>query len=386
MIDRERLVEIGEQEMGKGGLFVYDSEAMAETARSLLSADMPYGMTTRYAAKANGHPDVISLFDETGLHFDASSAGEAEYLVKQGVAGEKISLSSQILDDEDQLHYLLGEGVKPVATTLRHIGMLARTGLDTFAARINPDKGSGHSNRTNVGGPASSFGIWHEQLDEVQEEAARHDVVIDRIHTHIGSGVDPDVWRDTIQASLDVVERFPDVETLDIGGGYKVGRMPDEASTDMQEVLQTFGEELEEFSERTGREIHLEIEPGTLLVANAGILLGRVKEMVSTSQYDFLRINFGMNANPRPSLYGSQHPLEVLKDSDEEKEYVVVGPCCESGDILTPMPRDPEGIKPRKLKVPKIGDIIAMGGVGAYCASMAMKDYNSAPRFTEVMV
>lgn len=73
-----------------------------------------------------------------------------------------------------------------------------------------------------MGGPSSSFGIWHEQKDLVKELAAKYDVKIVRIHTHIGSGSDPDVWQSVAGMSLDLVREFPDVTTLNLGGGYKV--------------------------------------------------------------------------------------------------------------------------------------------------------------------
>ena len=388
MLSGEKLVKIADAEMGKGGLFVYDSQMMAETAQNLLDAKMPYGMITRYAVKANPHPKVISLFDQMGLHFDAGSAPEAVDLIKEGIDGSKISLSSQVLDEDEDLSYLLGEGVLPVATTLDQIRMLGRFGMTETAVRINPGVGSGHDPRTSVAGPQSDFGIWHEQLAEVLDEVGHHDMTVNRIHTHIGSGVSdsPESWRKTIFRSLKIVEQFPDVDTLDIGGGYGVARIPDEKSTNMGAVMRVFGEEIEEFSERTGREIKLEIEPGTWLVGNAGTLLGRVKETPSTSMYDFIRLNVGMNAILRISHYGAQHPITVLNDSKEWKKYVVKGPCCESGDILTPAPGNPKEIQPRKLRKVEIGDYLAIGGAGAYCMSMSPIQYNKVPPPTETVV
>lgn len=206
------------------------------------------------------------------------------------------------------------------------------------------------------------------------------------MHTHIGSGVNPNVWRTVIQKSLGIVEVLEDVTTLDVGGGYKVARMPDEKPTDIVQVIEIFGEELERFAHRTGREIKLEIEPGSYLVALAGTLLGRIEEVTSTDKYNFIKLNVGMNAIMRPALYGAQHPIEVLNDSQEEEAYVVVGPCCESGDILTPAPDDPEGILPRTLNKAKEGDIVAIGGAGAYCASMSVNRYNDIPEATEIVV
>jgi diaminopimelate decarboxylase len=377
---------VAEQHMGEGGLFVYDSQALEANATDLLDMELPHGLTVRYAAKANAHPGITALLNDRGLHFDASSVAEASRLVSQGVDPYKISLSSQVLRETDVLAELIKEGIQPVATSLRQVGMLATLGCQEMAVRVNPGVGSGHSNRTDVGGPNSSFGVWHHDLPELLELTADKQITINRLHTHIGSGAKSTVWDMAIAASLNVAEKLPDVETLDMGGGYKVARMPDEESTDMQEVSRVFSERLEAFASKTGRDLKLEIEPGTYLVANAGVLLGRVEEKTATSRYQFLKLNVGMNAIMRPTLYGAQHPIEVLNDASEHERYVVVGPCCESGDILTPAPGDPEGIQPRLLNKAEVGDFVAIGGAGAYCASMSAVQYNDVPEATELMI
>ncbi len=393
MRNAEQLRTIADHNMGEGGVFVYGLTEMAQTAQTLQAAEMPYGLTVRYAAKANPDPIIVRCFEREGLSFDASSASEAVHLLNQaGILGDKISLSSQILRDSSDLEHALDLGVRQTATSIRQIGMLARVGanfgLENIAVRPNPGKGYGGNKRTTVGGPAASFGIWKEQMPEALAEAASNGLTIDRIHTHIGSGVKPQVWRETMQNSLAIVEQCPDVTTLDIGGGYKIARMPDEEATDMDKVFDVFADEIERFADRTGREIHLEIEPGTLLVGNAAVLLARVEEVVSTGSegYEFIKLNAGMNAILRPSLYGAQHPIEVLNDSDEYCEYVVVGPCCESGDILTPVRDKPEEIATRTLKKAQVGDYVAIGGAGAYCASMNAAQYNHIPKPTNVFL
>jgi diaminopimelate decarboxylase len=114
--------------------------------------------------------------------------------------------------------------------------------------RFNPGLGSGHSDKANVGGPASSFGIWHELVPQVQILEKKYGLEIDRIHTHIGSGSDPSVdsygnflfltsstilpqvWLRCAELSLKLCLSFPRVTSLNLGGGYKVGRMSSEVS------------------------------------------------------------------------------------------------------------------------------------------------------------
>lgn len=372
-------------------VFVYETNRLHSQASMLLgyAQKMPFGLTIRYAAKANPCPGIVKLFDKIGLHFDASSTYEAEHLMQQGIVANKISLSSQTL--QGPLDKVLKAGVLPVATSLHQMDIIAKTGVKEIAVRVNPGIGSGQTKRTNVGGPASSFGIWHEYIDQVQARAKRHNLTINRLHTHIGSGADPAIWEKVIKLSLDIAQQLPDVTRLDIGGGYKIARMPNETATDMDQIFTVFSRQLDNFYAETQRKIHLEIEPGTMLVAQAGTLLTQVEDIVDTGTegYTFLRLDTGMNDILRPSLYGAQHPIRLLggkPDEDGQFEYVVVGHNCESGDILTPRPGDPEGILPRKLPKVEIGDILAIGSAGAYCASMSAHGYNGYPSAKEVLI
>merc|ERR1740127_321772 len=103
--------------------------------------------------------------------------------------------------------------------------------------RFNPGLGSGGTGKTNVGGPASSFGIWHELMPQVQAIIKEYDLEPARVHTHIGSGSDPAVWQKVASLSLDLCEQLgPSVNVLNLGGGYKVGRMATDASTDLAVV------------------------------------------------------------------------------------------------------------------------------------------------------
>ena len=147
--------------------------------------------------------------------------------------------------------------------------------------RINPGLGSGSTKRTNTGGPASSFGIWHEHLDEITAAAARHRLRITRLHAHIGSGTDPEIWKRVARMTLDIASQFPDVAVVNLGGGFKVGRMPEEPSADLGDIGAHVRLELEGFRERDGRALHLEIEPGTFLVANAGAIVASCIDVVT---------------------------------------------------------------------------------------------------------
>lgn len=369
--------------------YVYDAATLDANAAAVLAFPNAYGLTARYAMKACPNANILRRFEAAGLHIDASSGYEVKRAMAAGFSPEKISLSTQELPED--FAALCGQGVLLNACSLNQ---LERFGAafegGEVGLRFNPGAGSGGNNRTNVGGPASSFGIWHEWLPEVQALVAKYQLKVVRIHTHIGSGSDPAVWQKISSMSLDLVRAFPEVHTLNLGGGYKVARMPEETGTDLQACGAPVAEKFREFAAETGREIHLEIEPGTFLLANAGAVLAKVQDMVSTGPqgYEFLKLNTGMTELLRPSLYGAQHPVTLLQAeaSGETVEYVLAGHCCESGDILSPAPGDPELLAPRALPRAAIGDLCVIDGAGAYCAAMTAKHYNSYPEAAEILL
>ena len=371
--------------------YVYDHKTLEARAGEVLAFPNAFGLTARYAVKACPNASVLRLFDSLGLQFDISSGYEAARALHAGIAPEKLSVSSQELPHN--LKELIEAGVLFNATSLQQLRSYGEIFPNTaLGLRINPGLGSGGTNRTNVGGPGSSFGLWHECTDQAKAICEEFGLIIERIHTHIGSGSDPKVWQEVSGLSLNMVKQFPAVHTLNLGGGFKVGRMPEEVSTDLQEVGQPVIEAFKNFAEETGRELQLEIEPGTYLVANAGALISRVQDMVTTGPegYNFMRLDTGMTDILRPSLYGAQHPIAVApaidRDDSETEEYMIVGHCCESGDILTPAPGDPEGLLPRILTKAEIGDYVVIDGAGAYCSSMPAKNYNSFPEIPEVLL
>jgi diaminopimelate decarboxylase len=371
-------------------VYVYDQATLEAQAREALAFPNAYGLTVRYAMKALPTAAIIRLFSDQGLYIDASSGFEAARAIRAGVPAAHIQITAQ--EAPDNLKELLDQGVLFTACSLHQLAKFGqlRPGADV-CIRINPGLGGGHNNRTNVGGPSASFGIWHEHLDEVFEIQRQYNLTITRMHTHVGSGSDPEVWQRCAHMSLDIVSRLPDVTALSLGGGFKVGRMADEVSTNLQVIGAPIRKEFERFNADHGRELHLEIEPGTFLVANAGALVCTAIDVVDTGAngYTFIKTDSGMTENARPSMYGAQHPIVVVPQDDEprgQRDYIIVGHCCESGDVLTPAPNDPEGLQPRTLTETRIGDAVVVGGAGAYCAAMASKNYNSFPEAPEVLL
>lgn len=371
-------------------VYVYDQKTLERQAKTVLTMPNAFGLTARYAMKALPNAAVIRVLTAAGLKVDASSSFEAERAMKAGVRASHIQITAQQLPGN--LDELVKKGVLFNACSLYQLEMYGALFPGTeVCVRINPGLGSGHNNRTNVGGPSSSFGIWHEHLDQIFAVAKKHRLRLTRMHSHIGSGADPEMWNRCARMTLDIAAKLPDVTTLSLGGGYKVGRMKGETGADLHAIGEIIAQDFVEFEKRHGRKLHLEVEPGTFFVANAGAVVTTIIDVMNTGTngYSFIKIDSGMTEVVRPAMYGAQHPIVVVPRTAERrgtKEYLVAGHCCESGDVLTPEPGNPEGLLVRELTEARIGDALVIGGAGAYCAGMSSKNYNSFPEAPEVLL
>ena len=161
----------------------------------MLAFPNAFGLTVRFAMKACPNASILKIFAQLGLHFDASSGFEVRRALLAGISAERISLSSQELPGD--FAELLKKGVHANACSLSQLERIGQAlpGHEV-GLRFNPGRGSGGTGKTNVGGPDSSFGIWHEWAEQAQVIATKYQLKIVRIHTHIGSGSDPVIWQE----------------------------------------------------------------------------------------------------------------------------------------------------------------------------------------------
>ena len=370
-------------------VYVYSKEVLTKYAKEAKLFKTAYGTAVRYAVKANPNKEVVQLFDSLGLLFDASSAEEAELLLSFGIKPQKIALNSQQLPNN--LQQLVKNGVFFTATSLHQLEQYCKIAPNSnVGVRLNPGVGSGTNNRVTTGGVAASFGIWHEYIPKIIATAKKANVTITKVHTHIGAGTDPTVWQQSAKITLGLCKKVLSATVVSFGGGFKVGRMPNEQTADIALIGTKINKLVQDFAKDTGREMFVEIEPGTYLTAMAGVLIAKVIDVTNTGKdgYNFIRTNTGMNDFLRTSMYGAQHPLKIvnIKPTAETKKYVVVGHNCESGDILTSAKGNPDQIEPRQLNKATIGDYLVLAGAGAYCASMRAIGYNAFAPAKEIII
>lgn len=386
--------------------YVYDEAAILQRCREVLGMPNSFGLHARFAMKANSNRALLQLVAGTGMGIDASSLNEARRAVLAGIAPGRIMLTTQEVpegNDRRDLEELMLRGMRYNVCSLRQLKLVgpfaAARGLG-LSFRIHPGVGSGESATRNTGDDYSCFGIHLTNVEEALRLAAALGVRFTALHSHIGSGGDPEKWRENIDRELGFVEKwFPDATTVSFGGGFKVARMPNEKSADIAALGDYAKGRIEDFARRTGRKLTIEVEPGTFIMANAGYLVTSVIDLKGTGPngFEFIVLDGGMEVNTRPLLYGSRHPFYVVardgtllssefaldQATGQLDQRIVVGRCCESGDSQT---LDAGGhITTRVMAHPGTGDFVVVGGAGAYCSSMSPFNYNSHVQSPELL-
>lgn len=368
-------------------VYVYSQEKLEEAADNFLAFPSAFWHSVRFAMKANPNMNILKLFNKKGILIDCSSEYESYRAIAAWYNPADLQISGQ--ETPTNLSDLLDKWVKMVATSLNQIEQIWKTKPGTkIGVRINPGMSSGAFSAISTWGLVSGFGIWHEYIDQIKQTADKHNVKITKIHIHIGSENTPESWVDSANIWLNFVRQFPDVETLDLGGWFKKAIMPYETDADLQSIWNAVSGKFQEFYQETGRKIHIEVEPGKAMVIQSCSVVAKVDDVVDTGAngHKFIRTTTGMTEMPRVSMYGVQQPIHVINNSTTQSEYVVIGHCCESWDLLTPKLYHNETVEPVLLNDPKIGDTIVFDGTWAYNSSMSMKNYNSFPEAGELLL
>jgi diaminopimelate decarboxylase/aspartate kinase len=354
--------------------YVYSLDAVRANARALRAL----GAVDRwhYALKANPHPAILRALHEEGFAFECVSLAEIE-AVRAAVPSlppERILFTPNFAPRAEYAA-ALSAGVR---VTLDALHPLQHWG-ELFAGhavhlRVDLGAGRGHHDKVKTGGAASKFGLALDQVEEFRTLARGAGARIVGLHAHLGSGIlDAGHWRSVYANLASLAEAFSRIECLDIGGGLGVPSRPDESPLD----LAALGAKLAEVKSAYPR-FELWMEPGRFLVAEAGVLLARVTQTKRKGQVHYVGIDAGMNSLIRPALYEAWHEIVNLTRLGEAPGPMaqVVGPICESGDVLGANRRLPEC---------REGDVILLAQAGAYGAVMG-SHYNLREPAAEIVL
>ncbi|WP_370675218.1 diaminopimelate decarboxylase [Pleomorphomonas sp. PLEO] len=366
--------------------YVFDEKTVRMNAREIMNSIAYRPFHPRYACKALTIGAILNIVREEGFWIDASSINEVDRALRAGFKAAEIYYTGEGATLE-VYSTLVQRGILVNCTSIDQIRLLGRAGATRCSLRLNPGEGHGANHKTNTGGPSSKHGIYFTQIDDARSVAAENGIKVVGVHSHIGSGTDLSRWLFIKDKTLEMAKRFPDLEIVNLGGGFPV--IYDDDKDDGM-PLEGWGNALsasmDEFSRQIGRKVDLQIEPGRFLVAGSGVLLAEAQAVKTTDPdersagYNFVIVNTGLNHNIRPSLYGAFHPIRfVPRDGVSRavsKPYVVAGYLCESGDVFTVTAENDGTLAPRVFPEVRVGDIMVMAGVGAYSHSMK-SEYNS---------
>ena len=368
-------------------LYVISEARIRENYRRLhqgLSFNYPK-IRIYYAAKANSNLSVLKILQTEGAYLDVVSPGEAFLGIKAGFSPDHILFTGTSVRD-DELRFIADSNITVNIDSLSELRRLLSIVVPkVVSVRVNPQIGAGHHDHCITAGPETKFGLWED--DALKAYTQAHESGTERfgIHMHVGSGVlgyEPFLL--ALDNLLSIAKKVHDktgitFEFIDMGGGLGVPYKPGDEELDISvisdKILSLFKRRIAEYNLGTPSFCS---EPGRYLVADASILLTTVNTVKVTPFKKFVGVDAGFNTLLRPSMYGSYHQVLVANklDAQEEETYDIVGPICESGDILA-----------RDRKLPKIdeNDLLAILNAGAYGFAMSSQ-YNARPRAAEVLI
>jgi len=238
-------------------VYIYSEQELAGRADEFLSFPNAYGLTVRYAMKANSNRNILKLFHDKWLYIDASSSYEAERAIAAWVVPSKIQISSQELSSS--FTNLVNAWIYFVASSLHQLEEYGKSfpGWELWI-RLNPWVGSADFKQINTWGWISSFGIWHEKIEEIKAVATKYNLNITKIHIHIGSENTPASWVKSANIGLDFVRAFESVTMLNMGGWFKMAIMDYEKKADLQEIGKAVQKSFEDFYQETDRKIEFQ--------------------------------------------------------------------------------------------------------------------------------
>ena len=333
-----------------------------------------------YAVKANSNIHILKELVDLGSGFDVVSGNELKRCIQAGADPKKIVFSGVAKSSED-LELAINKGIFSINIESedefdRVCDISQNLNKEVQCAiRINPDIPTGSHKYIETGLKTSKFGVGSETLQNISSKAKDKPLIkISGIACHIGSQIsDNSLIIKSLEHLLDaqklLIKDEHKLEFLDIGGGLGI-TYKEETPGNPESLI------LEILNKISALNLNIILEPGRSITGTAGILVTKVEYLKLTEHKNFAIIDAGMNDLMRPALYDAWHTVKEVKKRDLDKKiYELVGPVCESSDVLA---------KERELSISQ-GDFIAFMDAGAY-GSVMSSNYNSRLKVPEILV
>ncbi len=364
--------------------YIYSEKSLRRNAEVMKEIFVDRGFHVSYAMKANSNPAIIKLFKSYGFGVDIVSAGELQMARHCGFDGSEINFAG------------VGKTTKELDLALEmdieHFNVESRFELELLEERakiagkvaavllrLNPDIDPQTHPHISTGLKQNKFGMSPEKVKHFLTHTKSYPhIQFNGIHCHIGSQIlQPQPFFDLIE----YLEQFTallksegvEISHLDLGGGFGVNY-----EDPFEDILETtpFLKSIAELAQEKLGDYQLHIQPGRVLVANAGVLLARVLGSKENGGHDFVIIDGATTDLIRPAMYDAYHAVYSHIEGRSLRMGDVVGPVCESSDALA---------KHRNIPDFKKDDLMIIGSAGAYGSSMG-SNYNLRPLSPEIMV
>jgi len=340
-----------------------------------------------FAVKANGNLTVLRIAAQEGLGADVFSPGELFLARLASISADKILYNGNSKSEKDH-RMALEAGVRMSVDSREELEQLAKTAMSMekeaeILFRVNPDVSPKTHPKIATGLKTAKFGIPAEQVAMTYKRALDLPGILPvGLHCHIGSQIlDTSPFAEAADKMMEIAGDVADIggkiKVIDLGGGLGIQYHPDVPAPTPADLAKAVLPIFEDGCRDLGIAPKLILEPGRSIVADTTIMLAGVN-VIKRAHMNFVAVDAGFNALARPMLYDSYHHVIVANkaSSPAEENYTVVGPICETGDILA---------KDRRLPQLERQDVIAFLDTGAYGFSMASQ-YNGQPRPAEVLV
>lgn len=360
--------------------YVYSRAALTDAYRQFADALQGREHLICFAVKSNSNLAILNLFARLGAGFDIVSGGELQRVLAAGGDADKVVFSG-VGKTEAEMRLALEAGilcfnVESAAELDRLDSVAGSMGkIAPVSLRVNPDVDAKTHPYISTGLKQNKFGVaYTEALALYRKAAGLPHLRVTGMDCHIGSQLtETSPFIAAAEKVLALVDQLSAegivLEHLDLGGGLGI-RYDDETPPSITDYARALLAALQ------GRTEKLIVEPGRVLVGNAGVLLTRVEYLKPGEEKNFAIVDAAMNDLMRPALYDAYHAIQtVVRSSVSAQKYEVVGPVCETGDFLG---------HARELAVEQ-GALLVVMSAGAYGMSMS-SNYNTRPRAAEIMV
>lgn len=375
-LSNDQLVQIAEQ-FGTP-VYIYHAEKIKSQYEKLVAGFSVLDTKIFYAIKALTNINILRYIKSIGCNVDCSSINEVKMALHAGFEPNNILYTSNGISFAE-IEEAVAAGVNINIDSLSNLEKFGKKYGHNYpvGVRLRPNILAGGNLKISTGHNKSKFGIPVEQIAELETIVKANNIFIRTLHIHTGSEIkDADVFVKGIEVLFDLIPHFPELEVIDLGGGFKVPYHPHEKETDIALLGQKLKQAFDAHPLADHQKLQVWFEPGKFLVSECGYLVAQVNVLKENGEVDIAGVNTGLNHLIRPMMYDAYHHIKNISNPlGEEKKYMVTGYICETDTFASD----------RLLNEIREGDYLVFYNAGAYGFEMS-SNYNSRYKPAEVLV